>query len=101
MKKVESQTKRTDSICCVSLCVIMPMYVEADTPEDAVKFVKEHIDDLSVDDFEIDDSGIEVHSYETYTTESSSYMDKIHLQDGRVLTFDQYVDELILAQKQH
>lgn len=40
-----------------------------------------------------EDSEIEVHSYENYATESEPYMDKIWIEDGRTMNYDEYVDE--------
>ena len=68
------------------------MYIEADTPEEAYEYAKEHCNAL--DDSDFYDSGIYVHSYETYATEADYWMDEIWIEDGETLSYDEYVDQL-------
>lgn len=84
--------KRSDSIVAVTLAVYATMYVEADTPEEAYEYAKKHCNEIDPDAF--DDCEAEVHSYETYTTEAADWMDEIWVEDGKVLTYDEYMDEL-------
>lgn len=84
--------KRTDSIVAVTLATYATMYVEADTPEEAYEYAKKHLNEISSDAFE--DSEVEVHSWEAYTTEAEDWMDEIWVEDGKTMTYDEYVDEL-------
>lgn len=84
--------KRTDSIVAVTLATYATMYVEADTPEEAYEYAKKHLDEIPFDAFE--DSEVEVHSWEAYTTEAEDWMDEIWVEDGKTMTYDEYVDEL-------
>ena len=84
--------KRTDSIVAVTVAKRVTMYIEADTPEEAYKYAKEHC--CEVDDWDFEDSDIEVDSYENYATEAEYWMDKIWIEDGKTLSFDEYVDQL-------
>lgn len=91
-------SKRTDSIVAVTLARYATVYVEAETPEEAVEIVKNNLDEIydampsDIDD-QFEESDIEVDSYETYTTEAADYMGKIWA-DGQAMTFDEYFDEL-------
>ena len=84
--------RRTNSIVAVTLAVYATMYVEADTPEEAYEYAKEHCNEIDPDAF--DDCEAEVHSYETYTTEVEDWMDEIWVEDGKTLTMEEYLDEL-------
>lgn len=84
--------RRSDSIVAVTLAVYATMYVEADTPEEAYEYAKKHCNEIDPDAF--DDCEAEVHSWDAYTTESAEWMDEIWVEDGKVLTYDEYVDEL-------
>jgi hypothetical protein len=84
--------KRSDSIVAATLAVYATMYVEADTPEEAYEYAKKHKHLFYSDEF--DDQEPEVDSYETYTTEAEDWMDEIWVEDGKVLTYDEYMDEL-------
>lgn len=84
--------KRTDSIVAVTVAKYATMYIEADTPEEAYKYAKEHCHE--VDDSEFEDSDISVDSWENYTTEAEDWMDKIWIEDGKTMSFDDYIDEL-------
>ena len=85
------ENKRTDSIVAVTVAKFATMYIEANSPEEAYEYAKRYCDE--VDDMAFEDSEIEVHSYENYATESEPYMDKIWVEDGRTMNYDEYVDE--------
>jgi hypothetical protein len=85
--------KRTDSIVAVTVAKFATMYIEANTPEEACKYARRYCD--QVDDSEFEDSNIEVHSYETYCTPADeSYADEIWVENGRRMSYDEYMDEL-------
>ena len=84
--------KRSNSIVAVTIAQFAIMYVEASSPEQAVKIAQEHMEEYITDE-DFEDSDIEVHSYETYTTECEDWMDKIWA-DGEVKSHDEYMDEL-------
>lgn len=84
--------KRTDSIVAVTVAKYATMYIEADTPEEAYKYAKKHCHE--VDDSEFEDSDISVDSYETYTTEADESMEKIWIEDGKTISFDDFIGKL-------
>lgn len=84
--------KRTNSIVSVTVAKYATMLIEADTPEEAYEYAKEHCNEL--DDWDFYDSEISVHSYETYATEAEDWMDEIWIEDGETLSFDEYVNQL-------
>lgn len=86
------ESKRKDSIVAVTVAKYATMYVEAESTEEAVKYAKKHCNQVC--DSEFEDSDIYVDSYEAYTTEAEDYMDKIWVEDGKTLTYDEYMDEL-------
>lgn len=83
-------TKRTDNIVAVTIVKRATMYIEADTPEEACRYAEKHCH--CIDDFDFESN--EVDSYESYATESEYWMDKIWVEDGRTVSYDEYVDEL-------
>lgn len=83
--------KRTDSIVAVTVAKYATMYIEADTPEEAYKYAKKHCHE--VDDSEFEDSDVSVDSWENYT-EAEDWMDKIWIEDGKTMSYDDYIDEL-------
>lgn len=89
---MEEKKKRTDNIVAVTVARYAVMYVEADTPEEAVKYAKMHCEDVDDDDFF--DCGVEVDSWETYVDEAREWMKKIWVEGGETLTYDEYIDEL-------
>lgn len=84
--------KRSNSIVAVTIAQFATMYVEASSPEEAVKIAQEHMEEYITDE-DFEDSDIYVHSYETYTTPCEDWMDKIWA-DGKVKSHDEYMDEL-------
>lgn len=82
--------KRTDSIVAVTIVKRATMYIEANTPEEACRYAEEHCH--YIDDFDFEPN--EVDSYESYATDSEYWMDKIWVENGRTMTYDEYVDEL-------
>lgn len=84
--------KRTDSIVAVTVVKYATMYVEADTPEEAYEYAKKYCNEVPDSAFE--ESNVCVDSYETYTSELSDEMDEVWIEDGKTLTFHEYLDEL-------
>lgn len=84
--------KRIDSIVAVTVVKSATMYIEANTPEEAYQYAKEHC--CEVDDGDFDDGEIEVDSWEAYATEADEFMNKIWVEDGKTMTYDEYMDEL-------
>ena len=83
---------RRDSIVAVTVVKYATMYVEADTPEEAYKYAKKYCNEIPDSAFE--GSEVYVDSYETYTSELSDEMDEIWVEDGKTLTFNEYLNEL-------
>ena len=91
-------SKRTNSIVAVTIAKYATVYVEAESPEEAMKYVKENKDGIygelmSELDEQFEDSEIEVDSCEAYTTEIEDWMGQIWA-DGEALSYDEYVNEL-------
>lgn len=84
--------KRTNSIVAVTVAQYATMFVEADSPEEAVRYAKEHCNEIPYEAFE--DSDVQVDSCEAYTTELADWMDEIWVEDGNTLTYDEYADQL-------
>lgn len=83
--------RRTDKIVAVTVAKYATMYIEASTPEEAMKYAKKYghlVDPYDFEDF------VDVESAENYTTESNSEMKEIWVDDGVALTIDEYWDEL-------
>jgi hypothetical protein len=85
-------SKRTNRIVAVTIAQYATMYVEAKSPEEAVKIATEHKDEYITDE-DFDDGSIYVHSVENYTTLSEYYMKKIWTPDG-IMQYDEYRKEL-------
>lgn len=90
--------KRTDSIVAVTLARFATIYVEADSPEEAMKIVGDNLDKIEDAHFselndQFEESETEVHSCEAYTTEADDYMDYIWV-DGEFWSYDEYVEAL-------
>ena len=88
----KKKRKRTDSIVAVTVAKYATMYIEADTPDEAMEYAKKHCDNLSDSDFW--ESDIHVSSWDNYTTEADESMDEIWIEDGEKITYDEYMDEL-------
>ena len=92
-------SKRTNSIVAVTIAKYATVYVEADSPEEAMNLVKENKDEIydgelmSELDDQFDDSCIEVDSCEAYTTEVEDWMEYIWA-DGEAISYDEYMEEL-------
>ena len=83
--------ERTDSIVAVTVCKYATMYVEAETPEEAMKYAKKYCND--VDDWDFD-GDVEVDSCDNYTTNVDVHMEKIWIEEGQTLDFDEYMEQL-------
>lgn len=91
-------SKRTNSIVAVTIAKYATVYVEADTPDEAAKIVKDNLDEIYDEMFDkledqFEESDVQLDSWEAYTTEADDYMDNIWA-DGEVLTYDEYIEEL-------
>lgn len=87
------EKKRTNRIVAVTIARFATMYIEANTPEEAVKYAKRYCDEVDNDEFY--DSTNEVHSWEPRTTTAEdSYADEIWVEDGRRMKYDDYIDAL-------
>ena len=88
---MEEKKKRIDSVVAVTVAKYATMYVEAETPEEAVKYAKEHCDEVNPWDFE---NGVSVDSWETSASQVEDYMEEIWIEGGKTLTYDEYMDAL-------
>ena len=91
-------SKRTNSIVAVTVAKYATVYVEAESPEEAMKTVRENLDNIygelmSELDDQFEESCMEVHSCDAYTTDAEDYMEYIWA-DGEPLTYDEYMNEL-------
>ena len=85
-------SKRTNNIIAVTLVQYATMYVEADTPAEAVLIAKEHKEEY-LDDDDFDGSKVDVFAVESFTSEVEVYMKKIWADDG-IKSNRQYLKEL-------
>lgn len=85
-------SKRLDNIYCVTVAKYATMWIEAETEEAALKYAKKHCDE--VDDEAFEDSDVQVDSWESGAYEASDEMKEIWIEDGKTLTYDEYMDEL-------
>ena len=84
---------RTNNIYEVSVIKTAYIYVEADSPEQALELANKHIYDFLIDDSDFD--GPDVDSCETTATEvDGAYMQDILTTDGRILTAEEYINEM-------
>ena len=80
----------TNNIYCVTLAKYTNIYVEAESPEEAMKIAEHWTDD--VDDEEFEDSEVGVDSCETYCHNvNSDYMETIYTQD-EAMDVDDYIE---------
>jgi hypothetical protein len=80
----------TNNIYCVTLKKVANIYVDADSPEEAMKIASRWTD--SVDDDEFEDSEVEVDCCDSYPDEATdSYMETIYTQD-EALEVDEYIE---------
>ena len=90
--------KRTNNIFGVTIAKFANVYVEAESPEEAMKIVGNNLTEIYDDnmweiDEQFEDSNMEVHSCDVYPEEADDYMKHIYA-DGELLTYDEYVEEL-------
>ena len=83
---------RTNNIYEVSVIKTTYIHVEADSPEQALDLANKHIYDFLFDDLDFDD--LQVDSCETTATEVNDDMQDILTSDGRILTADEYINEM-------
>ena len=80
----------TNQVYCVSLKRIANIYVEAESPEEAMKIAEKWTDE--VDDRDFEDSEVEVDCCDSYPDEAdANYMDTIYTQD-EAIDVDEYID---------
>lgn len=80
----------TNNIYCVTLAKYANIYVEAESPEEAMKIAKGWKDE--VDDEEFEDSDVEVDSCDGYADEADSdYMETIYTKDEAIDVYE-YID---------
>lgn len=73
----------TNNIYCVTLAKYANIYVEAESPEEAMEIAEKWTDE--VDDEEFDDSEVEVDSCEAYSSDAdSTYMSTIYTKDEAI-----------------
>ena len=83
---------RTNNIYEVTVIKTTYIHVEADSPEQAMDLANKHIYDYLFDDLDFD--GPEVDSCETRATEVDDNMQDILTSDGRILSADEYINEM-------
>lgn len=80
----------TNNIYCVTLAKYTNIYVEAESPEEAMKIAEGWTDE--VDDEEFEDSDVKVDSCDDYADEADSdYMETIYTKD-EAIDVDEYID---------
>ena len=80
----------TNNVYCVSLKRMACIYVEADSPEEAMKIAEKWKDEVDEDEFE--DSEVEVDCCNSYPDEvDSAYMETIYTND-EAIDVDDYID---------
>ena len=80
----------TNNIYCVTLAKYANIYVEAESPEEAMKIAETWTDE--VDDEEFEDSNVEVDSCDSYADEADAdYMETIYTKD-EAIDVDEYID---------
>lgn len=80
----------TNNIYCVTLAKYANIYVEAESPEEAMKISERWTGE--VDDEEFEDSDVKVDSCDGYADEANeAYMDTIYTKD-EAIEVDDYID---------
>lgn len=80
----------TNNIYCVTMAKYANIYVEAESPEEAMKIAEGWKDD--VDDEEFEDSDVEVDSCDGYADEADyDYMETIYTKDEAIGIYE-YID---------
>ena len=80
----------TNNIYCVTLAKYANIYVEAESPEEAMKIAEGWKDE--VDDMDFEDSDVEVDSCDSYADEADAdYMETIYTKD-EAIDVDEYID---------
>ena len=80
----------TNQVYCVSLKRIANIYVEAESPEEAMKIAEHWTDE--VDDRDFEDSEVEVDCCDSYPDEADAdYMDTIYTPN-EAIDVDEYID---------
>lgn len=80
----------TNNIYSVTLARYANIYVEADSPEEAMEIAKNWTDEVDDEDFE--DSDVEVDSCDTYPDEAdANYMETIYRAD-EAIKVDDYIE---------
>lgn len=80
----------TNNIYCVIVKRCASIYIEADSPKEAMKIAKGWTDNIDEDEFE--DSDVEVDGCDSYADEADTdYMDTIYTTD-EAIGADEYID---------
>lgn len=80
----------TNNIFCVTLAKYANIYVEAESPEEAMEIAKGWTNEVDDEDFE--DSNVEVDSCDAYPDEADeAYMETIYTKD-EAMDVDDYID---------
>lgn len=88
---MEQKKRRTDNIVAVTVAKYATMYMEADTPEEAMEYAEKHC--AEVDPWNFEDE-VRVDSCESYTTQAEEYMEEIWVEDGKTISYEDYMDAL-------
>ena len=83
---------RTNNIYEVTVIKTAYIHVEADSPEQALELANKHIYDFLIDDSDF--YGPEVDCCDNVATEVDEAMDEILTSDGRIITPDEYINEM-------
>ena len=82
----------TNNIFCVTLAKYANIYVEAESPEEAMKIAEHWTDEVEVDDEEFENSEVGVDSCEAYSKEAYDIdSDTIYTQD-EAIDVDDYIE---------
>ena len=84
--------KRIDNIIAVTVAKYATMYIEAETEDEAIQYAKKYCEE--VDESEFWNSDTQVDSWETGAYQAEDFMDKIWVEGGETMTYDEYMDEL-------
>ena len=81
----------TNNIYCVTLAKYANIYVEAESPEEAMQLAEKWKDSIDNDD-DFEDSDVEVDSCDGYADEADAdYMETIYTKDEEI-DVDEYID---------
>lgn len=80
----------TNNIYCVTVKRCVGIFIDADSPKEAMQIAKQYTDNIDLDKFE--DSDVEIDSCDSYTDEADAdYMETIYTKD-EAIGVDEYID---------